>query len=73
MITVKQMDAWLKRHNVESIQLARHLNVSKFAISKWRERGTIPERIIPILRIVLQSDGRFLRPQQSPRTRELFE
>ena len=70
---VKEVDAWLEREGIESQELAKYLKVSKFAISKWRERGTIPLRLIPILEIILRSDANFLRQKLNPRTRELFE
>lgn len=72
-MNVKKLDRWLEKENVSSTELARYLGVSKAAISKWRERDSIPKRLIPILKTILSSDRRFLQGRRILHMPSLFE
>jgi ribosomal protein S8 len=70
----KKANKWvLEKESVEAQELAAFLRVTKSAITKWRERDSIPKRLIPILEIVLSSDSNFLRRKQARHTHSLFE
>lgn len=43
-VTIKKFNAWLEREGIQSIEIAAALNVSPSCLSRWRERGAIPNR-----------------------------
>lgn len=72
-MTVKQLDRWLKRQDITSTELAVYLNLSKHAISKWRERNTIPRKLRPVLEELVESDRRSLQRHLRRPSVSLFE
>jgi DNA-binding Xre family transcriptional regulator len=49
MMTIEKLDNWLTQENITSVELARYLGLTKYTITKWRERKSIPKRLHPIL------------------------
>lgn len=68
-ITVKDFDKWLNKEDVESIEVAEILDVSPSCLSRWRERGAIPNKHQTTLKNIVglsrQSLQRYLRPHDS--------
>lgn len=72
-MTIKQLDNWLRKEGVSATQLAEFLGLTKHAISKWRERKTIPAKALPRIQAIVELDRRSLQRHLRPRTPELFE
>lgn len=69
MVTVRAFDKWLRIEGIQSIDIAKVLGVTPSALSRWRERKTIPRKHQSALRKILglpqASVQRFLRRQVS--------
>ena len=71
-MTIKQLDAWLRKENISSVELARFLGITKAAISKWRERKAIPKRESARLKVIVSLDRRSLQRHLNRQEVELF-
>lgn len=71
-MTIREFDKWLKKEKIRSTDIARLFNLSKYAISKWRERNAIPLKLIPKLEAVHGLDRHSLLRHLSHDTPELF-
>jgi len=69
---MKKLDTWLKREEISSVELARYLGLTRYTISKWRERKTLPIRLVPILEELILSDRRTLQRHLARQAPELF-
>lgn len=69
---VKEIDAWLKREDITTEQLATFLGLTKYAISKWRSRNAIPEKLVPRLKEILALDRRSLLRHLTRQESKLF-
>lgn len=63
---INSIDSWLKEKNIESIELAKILDVSPSTISKWRVRKSIPKRHQTILKNILGLSRQSLQWHQRP-------
>jgi hypothetical protein len=69
----KKLDRWLKEQGILSTEVARYLGLTKHAISKWRERGEIPQYISPQIEELLLLDRKTVQRHLSRQEPELLQ
>jgi len=72
-MTIKQLDKWLSKNNITSMQLAELLGLSRYAISKWRERGFISPKQLPRIQAIAERHPRYVPRMLDRRRTSLFE
>jgi DNA-binding transcriptional regulator YiaG len=71
-ISIKEFDTWLVTEGITSREIANYFHVSVSAISRWRERNTIPKKKAPILQALCGLPRRSLLRHLERRGPELF-
>lgn len=72
-MTIHELDKWLKKSGISANEFAQIMGITRFTISKWRERGAVPAKQVPRVEAALERHPQILRQMKHPPTRSLFE
>jgi len=73
IMTVKKFKNWIKKEGIKQVEIAEYFGVSKYAVTKWKQRNTIPRYIVPHLEALASLDRQTLQRYLRRPSVSLFE